>query len=109
MNEEQIIQMIETLKQIGFDEVQATILTQLTALNKSWLRDFHVGAVIKIKNGIRLKLLLGKYIITIDIVYTLSSLLTSCSPIYIVISYKSSPTLYWDQLIEKISQTLEEI
>jgi hypothetical protein len=55
--EEQIIKMIEKLKQIGFDEVQATILTQLTYLNKNWLKDFNVGAVIKINNGIRLKIL----------------------------------------------------
>jgi len=109
MNEEQIIQMIETLKQIGFDEVQATILTQLTALNKSWLRDFHVGAVIKIKNGIRLKLLLGKYIITIDIVYNVGLDLYDIT-IYIgEQEVRRLERVYWDQLIEKISQTLEEI
>jgi len=57
MNEEQIIQMIETLKQIGFDEVQATILTQLIGEQE----------------------------------------------------VRRLERVYWDQLIEKISQTLEEI
>jgi hypothetical protein len=109
MNEEQIIQMIETLKQIGFDEVQATILTQLTYLNKNWLKDFNVGAVIKIKNGIRLKLLLGKYIITIDIVYNVGLDLYDIT-IYIgEQEVRRLERVYWDQLIEKISQTLEEI
>ena len=106
MNEEQIIQMIETLKQIGFDEVQATILTQLTYLNKNWLKDFNVGAVIKINNGIRLKILLGKYITT-DIVYNVGL------DLYDIIFYVGNQEVrrlervYWDQLIEEISKTLE--
>jgi hypothetical protein len=104
----QIIKMTEKLKQIGFDEVQATILIQLTALNKSWLKDFNVGAVIKIKNGIRLKILLGKYITT-DIVYNVGL------DLYDIIFYvgnqevKRLEMVYWDQLVEEISYTLKEI
>jgi hypothetical protein len=106
--EEQIIKMTEKLKQIGFDEVQATILTQLTYLNKNWLKDFNVGAVIKINNGIRLKIL-RKYIITTDIVYNVGL------DLYDIIFYvgdqevRRLERVYWDQLIEEISKTLEEI
>ena len=105
----QIIKMTEKLKQIGFDEVQATILTQLTYLNKNWLKDFNVGAVIKINNGIRLKILLGKYIITTDIVYNVGL------DLYDIIFYVGNQEVrrlemvYWDQLVEEISKTLEEI
>ena len=104
----QIIKMTEKLKQIGFDEVQATILIQLTALNKNWLKDFNVGAVIKINNGIRLKIL-RKYIITTDIVYNVGL------DLYDIIFYvgdqevRRLERVYWDQLIEEISKTLEEI